>query len=43
MIVKEMNGTVAKDGKEMSYVSEFKDWKFNQLTERDVKGPNLIG
>ena len=36
MIVKEMNGTVVKDGKEMSYVSEFKDWKFNQLTDIDV-------
>lgn len=43
MIVKEMNGTVAKDGKEMSYVSEFKDWKFNQLTDIDVTRPNLIG
>lgn len=43
MIVKEMNGTVVKDGKEMSYVSEFKDWKFNQLTDIDVTRPNLIG
>lgn len=43
MIVKEMNGTVVKDGKEMSYVSEFKDWKFNQLTDIDVTSPNLIG
>ena len=43
MIVKEMNGTVVKDGKEMGYVSEFKDWKFNQLTDIDVTRPNLIG
>ena len=43
MIVKEMNGTVVKDGKEMSYVSEIKDWKFNQLTDIDVTRPNLIG
>lgn len=43
MIVKEMNGTVVKDGKEMDYVSEFKDWKFNQLTDIDVTRPNLIG
>ena len=43
MIVKKMNGTVVKDGKEMSYVSEFKDWKFNQLTDIDVTRPNLIG
>lgn len=43
MIVKEMNGTVVKDGEEMSYVSEFKDWKFNQLTDIDVTRPNLIG
>ena len=43
MIVKEMNGTVDKDGKEMGYVSEFKDWKFNQLTDIDVTRPNLIG
>ena len=43
MIVKELNGTVVKDGKEMSYVSEFKDWKFNQLTDIDVTRPNLIG
>ena len=43
MIVKEMNCTVVKDGKEMSYVSEFKDWKFNQLTDIDVTRPNLIG
>lgn len=43
MIVKEMNGTVVKDGKEMGYVSEFKDWKFNQLTDTDVTRPNLIG
>lgn len=43
MIVKEMNGTVVKDGKEMSYVLEFKDWKFNQLTDIDVTRPNLIG
>lgn len=43
MIVKEMNGTVVKDGKEMSYVSEFKNWKFNQLTDIDVTRPNLIG
>lgn len=43
MIVKEMNGTVVKDGKEMVYVSEFKDWKFNQLTDIDVTRPNLIG
>lgn len=43
MIVKEMNGIVVKDGKEMSYVSEFKDWKFNQLTDIDVTRPNLIG
>ena len=35
MIVKEMNG--------MGYVSEFKDWKFNQLTDIDVTRPNLIG
>lgn len=43
MIVKEMNGTVVKDGKVMGYVSEFKDWKFNQLTDIDVTRPNLIG
>lgn len=43
MIVKEMNGTVVKDGKKMGYVSEFKDWKFNQLTDIDVTRPNLIG
>lgn len=43
MIVKEMNGTGVKDGKEMGYVSEFKDWKFNQLTDIDVTRPNLIG
>lgn len=43
MIVKEMNGTVVKDGKEMGYVSEFKNWKFNQLTDIDVTRPNLIG
>ena len=43
LIVKEMNGTVVKDGKEMGYVSEFKDWKFNQLTDIDVTRPNLIG
>ena len=43
MIVKEMNGTVVKDGKEIGYVSEFKDWKFNQLTDIDVTRPNLIG
>lgn len=43
MIVKEMNGTVVKDGKEMGYVSEFKDWKFNQLTDIAVTRPNLIG
>ena len=30
-------------GKEMGYVSEFKDWKFNQLTDIDVTRPNLIG
>lgn len=43
MIVKEMNGTVVKDGKEMDSVSEFRDWKFNQLTDIDVTRPNLIG
>ena len=43
MIVKEMNGTGVKDGKEIGYVSEFKDWKFNQLTDIDVTRPNLIG
>ena len=43
MIVKEMNGTGVKDGKEIGYVSEFKDWKFNQLTAIDVTRPNLIG
>ena len=43
MIVKEMNGTVVKDGKEIGYVSEFKDWKFDQLTDIDVTRPNLIG
>lgn len=43
MIIKEMNGTGVKDGKEIGYVSEFKDWKFNQLTDIDVTRPNLIG
>ena len=43
MIVKEMNGKTVKNGKEFGYVSEFKDWKFNELTDIDVTRPNLIG
>ena len=29
------------DGKEYDCISEFKDWKFNELTDEDVTRPNL--
>lgn len=43
MIVKAMNGTMTTDGKETACVTEFKDWKFNELTDTDMTRPNLTG
>lgn len=43
MIVKSINGKAVTNEKKVDSVSEFKDWKFNQLTDIDVTRPNLIG
>lgn len=43
MILKAQNGKKVIDGKEYDCISEFKDWKFNELTDEDVTRPNLTG
>lgn len=43
MIVKAINGKVVINEKELDAISEFKDWKFNELTDVDITRPNLIG
>ena len=43
MIVKSINGKAVTNEKKVDSVSEFKDWKFNELTDIDITRPNLIG
>ena len=43
MILKAQNCKKVIDGKEYDCISEFKDWKFNELTDEDVTRPNLTG
>lgn len=40
------NGTMLKmttDGQEEDYVTEYSNWKFNELTDEDMSRPNLMG
>ena len=41
--VKEYNGTVEKDGVKYDQIIEYKDYKFDELTDEDLARPNLIG
>ena len=43
MIVKSINGKAVTNEEKVDSVSEFKDWKFNELTDIDITRPNLIG
>ena len=43
MILKAQNGKAVVDEKEYDCISEFKDWKFDELTDIDVTRPNLMG
>jgi len=43
LIVKEMNGKRIIEGKEYDNISEWKEYKFDKLTEQDVSRPNLLG
>lgn len=41
--VKEYNGTVEKDGVKYDQIIEYKDYKFDELTDEDLARPNLTG
>lgn len=38
-----LNGKVTIDGKDYDTITDYKDWKENQLTDVDMARPNLIG
>lgn len=42
-IVKEINGKSVINGQEYDDITEWKEWKFNELTDEDLARPNLIG
>lgn len=43
LVAKCLNGKVTIDGKDYDTITDYKDWKENQLTDEDMARPNLIG
>ena len=41
IIVREVSGNVVVNGKEYDNITDFKDWKFNELTDEDMEKPDL--
>lgn len=43
MVLREISGSTVIDGKNYDSITDFKDWKFDELTDEEMERPDLTG